>query len=387
MDFALSADHQAIQELVRKFVLKECPPETVRSLDEKDEFPSDIFAKMKALGLTGLTIEEKYGGSGEDILGAILVVEELSKRFPSLACLYVMAAFYGGVNVGRSGSDAQKERFLPALARGDILFSYALTEPDTGSDAASARTALSRDGAGYRLNGTKTLITGADRADYILVLARTDRQAPRHKGLTMAIVDRRAKGVGVRKLAKLGYKGSSACEVVFEDVGVAADDLLGGEACLNKGWSQLLATLDVEHLEIAACSVGLAQGAFDEAMRYARERQQFGQPIGNFQAIQHMMADMATGIQTARLLLYYTTWMMERNAPCALESAMAKYYASEVAKQVSLNGLQIFGGYGYTMEYPIQRYVRDSLVLPIGGGTSQVLKNVIARKLGLGKAQ
>jgi alkylation response protein AidB-like acyl-CoA dehydrogenase len=338
---------------------------------------------MKPLGLSGLTIDERFGGAGEDILGAILVVEELSRRYPSLGWLFVMSAFYGGVNVGRNGSEAQKERFLPGTARGDILFSYALTEPDSGSDAAAARTSLARSGDGFRLNGTKTLITGADRADYMLVLARSDRDLPKHKGLSMVIVDRRAAGVGVKKLAKLGYKGSSTCEVAFEDVEVSPDDVLGGKECLHKGWSQLLSTLDVEHLEIAACSVGLAQGAFDEAMRYAGERKQFGQPIGRFQAIQHMIAEMATGIQTARLLLYYATWKATRNIPCAMETAMAKYYASEVAKQVSLQGLQIFGGYGYTMEYPIQRYVRDSLVLPIGGGTSQILKNVIAGKLGL----
>jgi len=385
MDFALSSEHLAIKDTVRKFLGKECPPETIRALDERDEFPEAILEKMKPLGLSGLTIEEKHGGSGVDILGAILVVEELSARFPALAWIYVMSAFYGGVNVGRNGSEGQKERFLPGLAGGDILFSYALTEPDAGSDAASARTALTRSGGGFRLNGTKTLITGADRADYILVLARSDKDLPKHEGLTMVIVDRRRKGVGVRKLAKLGYKTSSACEVVFEDVEISGDDVLGGEECLNKGWAQLLSSLDVEHLEIAACSVGLAQGAFDEAMKYAKERKQFGEPICRFQAIQHMFADMATGIQTARLLLYYTTWMMERNKPCGMESAMAKYYASEVAKQVSLQGMQIFGGYGYTMEYPIQRYVRDALVLPIGGGTSQILKNIIAGRLGLTK--
>jgi alkylation response protein AidB-like acyl-CoA dehydrogenase len=383
MDFALSGEHQALKETVQRFLRKECPPETVRAIDERDEFPAGILEKMKPLGLSGLTIDEKHGGSGVDILGAILVVEELSARFPALAWIYVMSAFYGGVNVGRNGSEKQKERFLPGLAGGDILFSYALTEPDTGSDAASARTALTRSGESYRLNGTKTLITGADHADYILVLARSDKDLPKHKGLTMVIVDRRQKGVGVRKLAKLGYKGSSACEVVFEDVELEEDDILGGRECVNKGWSQLLSTLDVEHLEIAACSVGLAQGAFDEAIKYAKERMQFGQPIGRFQAIQHMFADMATGIQTARLLMYYTTWLMERGKPCAMESAMAKCHASEVARQVALQAMQIFGGYGYMMEYPIQRYVRDSLVLPIGGGTSQILKNIVAGKLGL----
>jgi alkylation response protein AidB-like acyl-CoA dehydrogenase len=383
MDFSLSPEHEALRETIRKFLAKELPDRTVRELDENDEFPLEIFRKLIPLGVCALTVEERYGGVGVDIPGAILVVEELSRRFPALGWLYVMNAFYGSVNIGRNGCAAQKERYLPALARGEIVFSYALTESDAGSDAASARTGLTRRGDGFRLNGTKTLITGADRADHLLVLARSDRDVPKHKGLSMVLVDRRAEGVGIRRLRKLGYKGSSLCEVVFEDVEVGPDAVLGGPECLNRGWSQLLGSLDVEHLEIAACSVGVAQGAFDEAMKYAKERQQFGQPIARFQAIQHMFAEMATAILTARLLLQCATWMMAQGKPCVMEAAMAKYHASEVAKQVSLAGLQIFGGYGYTMGYPIQRYVRDSLVLPIGGGTSQILKNVIANRLGL----
>ena len=294
-----------------------------------------------------------------------------------------MSAFYGGMNIGHNGDEKQKQFFLPKIAQGEILFSYALTEPNVGSDAAAVQTTATKNSNGFKLNGTKMLITGADQADYILTLTRTDKDVPKHKGLTMFILDRKKKGINIRPMAKLGYKGSSCCEIVLNEVEVNADDILGGKDCINNGWSQVLATLDVEHLEIAACGVGLAQGAFDEAIRYAKEREQFGQPIGRFQAIQHMLAEMATEIQTARLLLYYTTWLMEQNKPCALESAMAKYYASEVAKRVSLEGLQIFGGYGYMMEYDIQRFVRDSLILPIGGGTTEILKNIIARRLGL----
>jgi alkylation response protein AidB-like acyl-CoA dehydrogenase len=372
-----------LQESIREFLKKECPMERVRELDENDEFPIEIFNKMKPLGLSGLTIAEEYGGMGEDILGGIITVEELSKRYPALGWLYVMSAFYGGVNISRNGNDKQKQDFLAKIAKGDILFSYAITEPNVGSDAASAQTTATKYNEGFKLNGTKTLITGADHADYILTLTRTDENVSKYKGLTMFIVDKKREGIDIRPLAKLGYKGSSCCEISFDDVELMAEDILGGANCINNGWSQLLATLDVEHLEVAACSVGLAQGAFDEAIKYAKKREQFGQPIGRFQAIQHMLAEMATGIQTARLLLYYTTWLIEQNKPCSLESAMAKYYASEVAKQVSLQGMEIFGGYGYIMDYDIQRFVRDALVLPIGGGTSQILKNIIAGRLGL----
>ena len=383
MDFSLSTEHRMLQESIREFLKKECPMEKVRELDENDEFPIEIFNKMKPLGLSGLTIAEEYGGMGEDILGGIITVEELSKRYPALGWLYVMSAFYGGVNISRNGNDKQKQDFLTKIAKGDILFSYAITEPNVGSDAASAQTKATKYNEGFKLNGTKTLITGADHADYILTLTRTDENVSKYKGLTMFIVDKKREGIDIRPLAKLGYKGSSCCEISFDDVELMAEDILGGANCINNGWSQLLATLDVEHLEVAACSVGLAQGAFDEAIKYAKKREQFGQPIGRFQVIQHMLAEMATGIQTARLLLYYTTWLIEQNKPCSLESAMAKYYASEVAKQVSLQGMQIFGGYGYIMDYDIQRFVRDALVLPIGGGTSQILKNIIAGRLGL----
>lgn len=383
MDFSLSIEHRMLQESIREFLKKECPMERVRELDENDEFPIEIFNKMKPLGLSGLTIAEEYGGMGEDILGGIITVEELSKRYPALGWLYVMSAFYGGVNISRNGNDKQKQDFLTKIAKGDILFSYAITEPNVGSDAASAQTTATKYNEGFKLNGTKTLITGADHADYIMTLTRTDENVSKYKGLTMFIVDKKREGIDIRPLAKLGYKGSSCCEISFDDVELMAEDILGGANCINNGWSQLLATLDVEHLEVAACSVGLAQGAFDEAIKYAKKREQFGQPIGRFQAIQHMLAEMATGIQTARLLLYYTAWLIEQNKPCSLESAMAKYYASEVAKQVSLKGMEIFGGYGYIMDYDIQRFVRDALVLPIGGGTSQILKNIIAGRLGL----
>jgi acyl-CoA dehydrogenase len=383
MDFSLSVEHRMIQNSVREFLTKECPVEVVRELDEKDEFPTEILNKMKPLGFSSLTIDEKYGGTGRDILGGIIVVEELSKRYPAIGWIYVMSAFYGGLNIGVNGSEEQKQFLLPKIAKGDVLVSYAITEPNAGSDAASTETRAVKNNTIFKLNGTKTLITGANHADYILALTRTDESVPKHKGLTMFIVDRKKEGVEVTPLTKLGYKGSSCCEVVFNDVKLSAEDILGGPSFMNNGWPQVLKTLDVEHLEVAACSVGLAQGAFDETIKYAKQREQFGQPVARFESIQHMISEMATEIQAARLLLYYTTWLVEDNKPCSLESAMAKYYSSEIAKHVALQGMQIFGGYGYLMDYDIQRYVRDVLVLPIGGGTTEIQKTIIARRLGL----
>ncbi len=384
MDFALKEEHRMLQETVRKFVKKECPRELVRELDEKDEFPRTLFVKLADLGVTGLTIPTEYDGLGRDLYGAVIVVEEISKRYPALGWVYVMSAFYGGENIAKSGNTAQKKMYLPRLAEGKILFSYALTEPNAGSDASSAQTTGVKKGDQYIVNGSKTFITGADYSDYMITLIRTDKKAsPKYKGLTLLIVPSKAEGVSMKQIKKLGYKGSSACEVLFENVAVPASNVLGGSEFENRGWAQLMDTLEVEHLEVAACGLGVAEGAFEEAVGYAKERQQFGQPIGKFQAIAHMLAEMYTEIEAARLIIQRTAWLLQNNKPSAIESAMAKYYATEVAKNVALQGMQIFGGYGYAMEYDIQRYVRDSLVLPIGGGTSQIMKNIIARKLGL----
>lgn len=383
MDFDLTEEQQMLQETLRKFVEKECTKERVRELDEKDEFPEDMLKKLLALGVGGLTIPEAYGGMGRDLVGACIVLEETSRRYPALGWAYVMSAFYGGENIGQHGTEKQKQFFLPKLANGEILFAYAVTEPDAGSDAAAASTLAVKREDGYVISGTKTMITGANRAEYLLVLTRTSREGKKHQGLTMFIVDSKTEGVKIRDMEKLGYKGSGCCEVVFDEVVVSEGDILGGPDGLNRGWRQLLATLDVEHLELAACAVGLAQGAFEEAMQYAKDREQFGQPISRFQAINHKLAEMATRIHQARLTLHHTVWLAEAGKPFSLESAMTKYVATETAKFVALEGLQIHGGYGYMLEYDAQRYVRDSLILTIGGGTSEIQKNIIAGLMGL----
>ena len=383
MDFEPTDEHRMLRDTIQKFMQKECPRELVRELDEKDEFPREIFTKLAELGVTGLTIPIEYEGLGRDLIGAAIVVEETSRRYPTLGWVYVMSAFYGGENITKSGNSEQKEMYLPRLARGEILFSYALTEPNAGSDAGAAQTSGVRKGNEYVINGTKTFITGADHSDYMITLVRTDKSVPKYRGLSLFVIDTRSSGISIRPIEKLGYKGLSACEVVFEDVIVSDKSILGGEEFLNKGWGQLMDTLEVEHLEVAACGLGLAEGAFEEALNYAKEREQFGQAIGKFQAIGHMIAEMYTDIEASRLIILRTAWLLQNNRPSAIESAMAKYYATETAKKVSLQGMQILGGYGYTMEYDMQRYVRDSLVLPIGGGTSQIMKNIICRKLGL----
>jgi len=377
MDFAFSQEQQMLIKSLREFLDREAPRETVREYDRLDKPPMQFRKKMKELGVYGLTIPEEYGGSGRCLLEAALVVEELSRVWPTLAWIYIGAAFYGGENIWKLGSPRQKEEFLPRIAAGDLLFAYALTEPGAGSDTLSIRVKADSDGDIFRISGTKTFISLPDYADWIIVLTRTKESDDRRHGLTMFLVPAHSEGLSFNKLEKLGYRGSTLCEVVFDQVEVPAENVLGGPKMLHRGWEQLLKTLDVEHLEMAACGVGVAQGAFELAREYAAQRVQFGKPIVKFQAIAHMLADMATCIHASRLMLHQCCWLIEQGLPAGLEACMAKYNATETAKKCALDALQIFGGMGYTMECDIQRYVRDSLVLTIGGGTSQILKNLI----------
>lgn len=380
--FDFTEEQVMLRNTIRRLVEKEYDAEWARKIDNEDRFPTEVLEKLAQLGVLGLTFSENYGGSGRDLVSAIIVLEELARRSIALAWVYVAATFFGGEIIGHLGNEEQKQFFLPKIAKGEISFAYALTEPDAGSDTASVKTFALSKGDTFVINGSKIFISGARAADYMLLLTRTDRQVPKHKGLTFFIVDTKSPGITARPIPKVGVHGSDTCEVALENVEVSKEAILGGEQNLNRGWEQLLSTLDVEHIHIAAEGVGLAQGAWEETARYITQRKQFDQPISKFQVIQHTMAEDYMHIEAARLLTYYAASLADRNLPCWKESTMAKLYATEVAKRVALNGVQFHGGYGYTMEYDIQRYMRDSLVLTIGGGTSQVLKNIIAKSLG-----
>ncbi len=383
MDFSLTEEQKMLRETMTRFIEKECPKEAIRELDEADVFPSEIFSKLSELGVFGLTIPVEYGGTGRDLFSAITVLEMLSSRFPALGWAFVQAVFYGGETVSKLGSQDQKERYLPEIATGKRLFSYALTEANAGSDAASATTFAAPNGDGFVINGTKTFITGADVAGTLNILMRTDKNVDKHKGLSMFLIDSPVEGLTIRRIKKLGYKCSSFCEVILEDVRIAKENILGGPEMLNQGWPQLLSTLDVEHLEVAACALGVAEGAYREALQYARERNQFGKPIGKFQGVSHQLADLDTEIAASRMLLYHACWLLEEGRPAPLESTQAKLFAAETARKAGIAAMQILGGYGYSMEFDAQRFLRDSLALVIGGGTPEILRNVIARKIGL----
>lgn len=380
MDFQLSDDQRDIMDTIKKFTARDCPREFVRELDSKGEYPRKLIDMIAEMGFCGLTVEEKYGGAGRNVLGAVLVAEELSAVYPALAGAFIASAFCGGINISNLGSEEQKRKFLPGLAQGSLLFTYGMSEG--GPDMTPEKTIAFREGGKFVLNGNKSFVRLADRADFILTLARTGQDQDKRKGLTIFIVNGKDSAVTVKAVEKLGYNGLSLCEVHFDHVLLPEEHILGGIGGLNRGWEQCLKITETEHLEIAACSLGIAQGAFDYAASYSRERVQFGKPIVKFESIQHMLADMAMDIKAARLMTYQAGWLADEGRPCALEAAMARTYASEMARRASLQCLQILGGYGYTMEYDAQRYLRDSTVL-LGGGTAETLKGSVGDLLGL----
>jgi len=375
--FEFTEEQIMIRDTIRKLVEKEYDSNWARKIDEEDRNPVEVLKKFAELDVLGLTIDEKYGGMGRDIVTATLVLEELSRRSIVLGWVYVGAAFFGGENISKLGTEEQKQKYLPAICRGELSFAYGLTEPDAGSDTAAVKTFARREGDKYIINGSKTFISGATTSNYMITLCRTNKDVPKHRGLSFFMIPLDAPGISARPIPKLGVHGSDTCEVFLDDVVVGVEDLLGGEENLNNGWKQLLGLLDVEHIHLAAEGVGQAQGAFDETIKYITQRKQFGVPISNFQVIQHQMADNYTAITNARLLTYYAADLANKGKDCWKESAMAKLYATEVAKKVALDGVQFHGGYGYAMEYDIQRYLRDSLVTTIGGGTSQAQRNII----------
>jgi alkylation response protein AidB-like acyl-CoA dehydrogenase len=267
------------------------------------------------------------------------------------------------------------------LVDGELKFAFALTEPNAGSDASNISTrAVFQDGC-YVINGGKMFITGAGVSDIIVTNTRTAES--KFGGITSFLVDSKSGGYSAKSIKMLGYRGSNTCEVYYDDVKVLPSDILGGEEYLNKGWHQMMRLLNGERLLLSSCALGIGQAALDYALNYAKERIQFGQPIGSFQAIQHKLVEMATELEAARRLAYYAAWMETEHMDCVRETSMSKYYCYEVAKKIALNGVQILGGYGYTMEYEAQRYLRDVLILSIGGGTTEIQKNIIGKQLGL----
>ncbi len=377
MDFSLSEEQLMFQKMVRDLVVKELEPIAAR-LDENEEYPAEVIKKMGELGLMGVTIPEKYGGSGGDSIHLVIATEEIARVCGGTAVIYVATLSLACYPIYNFGSEEQKQRFVPPLAKGVKLGCFGLTESGAGSDVASLQTTALRQGSNYILNGTKIFITNGAEADLAVVFTTIDRSL-RQRGITAFIVEKGTPGFSVgKKERKLGIRASSTTELVFENCSVPAENRIGKE---GEGFRIAMETIDSSRINIAAQAVGIARAAFEVSLNYAKERQQFGQPIANFQAIQWMLADMATSIDAARLLIYRAAYLKDRGLPFLKESAMAKLFAAEASMNVTTKAVQIHGGYGYTKDYPVERYLRDAKITEIYEGTSEMQRMTIARNL------
>lgn len=381
MDFSLTEEQRLLKQSLREFLEGECPRELVREYDEKGEYPHELLKKLANLGYMAICVPEKYGGVGGTIIDSLIINEEISRVMALLAWAMGNISLYGNEFILYNGNEEQRQYYLPKLVKGEIKFAFALTEPDAGSDAASIKTnAVFKDGY-YIINGNKMYITGAGVSDMVITAARTAES--KYGGITLFMVDSKSEGYSATPLEKLGYHGSNTCEVVYSDVKVLPENILGGQEGLNQGWDQMMKLLNGERLALSGCALGIGQAALDDALQYAKRRIQFNQPIGKFQVIQHRLVEMATEMEAARQLAYYAAWKESKHMECIKETSMAKYLTTETSKRVCIQGMQILGGYGYMMEVDMQRYLRDVVVLTIGGGTTEIQKNIIAKTLGL----
>ena len=379
MDFELSDEHQMFQKTMRDFVDREIRP-VAREWEHEGRYPTEIVEKMKQLGLFGITIPGAYGGMDADLVTMAIVFEEISKGWMGIAGILGSHSLACKMIVNH-GTEEQKLRWLPELATGARRTCIALTEPNAGTDLQRIRTTAKKVDGGYILNGTKMWITNARYANPMPVLAKTDpTTTPPHKGMSMLMVEQGSAGMTVTKdIGKLGYKGTESCEVVFEDCFVPDDCLLGGYE--GRGMQMALGALEIGRVNIAARSVGIAQAALDQALRYTKDREAFGQSINNFQAVQMKLGDMATQIQAARLLTWWAAWRSDKGMRADMESGMAKLFASEVAITCSLDSMRLHGGYGYSTEFEVERLYRDAPLMAIGEGMNDILKTVIAKAL------
>ena len=378
MDFTEPEHVRQLRHSLERFVEQEMPREAAAAWDKANHFPRDVFDKLANLGVLGLTVPEEYGGVGRDILATMVVIEELSRRSLAVSVPYIMGACYAGMNLVECATEEQKRDLLPRVVSGSLIFAYGWTEPDAGADLASVKTRAERVGDKVRINGSKRFCSGAAIADYIYALVRSGPEDARYRNLSLVMIPPSTPGVSITSIESLGMKGAATTDVTFDDVVVPFENVIGGEAGWNDGWSKIIGSgLDVEKLEVAAIGIGIARAALDDAWSYAQERSQFGKVIANYQSIQHKLADMKTQLHAARLVLYHAAWLADEKRRCGVETSMAKLFASEVAKSVTLECLTIFGAYGYVKDFDVERYVRDALLLPIIGGSSAVQRNNI----------
>ncbi|MBO8182341.1 MAG: acyl-CoA dehydrogenase family protein [Archaeoglobus sp.] len=382
VNFELTQEQKDIQKAAREFATKEFTKERAEEADEKEEFPFDLWKKACELGFIGVHFPEEYGGAGMGIFENILIVEEFCRADSTIGSAIILSDFSSEV-VMRFGSEKLKEEVLPKVAGGEAITAGAYTEPEAGSDLTAVKTKAEKDGDEWIINGTKTFISNGTIADYFIVLAVTDPEAkPRYRGFTTFLVRKDAEGLSTTKIGKkMGIRASPTAEVVFKNVRVSEDDIIGE---LNRGFYHVLEFFDESRIEIAAQALGIAQGAFDRTVEYVKQRKQFGQPIGAFQALQHRIADLRTQLECTRLLVYKSAWNYDQGRIDPGLTSMAKYYAGKVAVKVCDEAIQMHGGYGYIGEYDIERIYRDAKITEIYEGTKEVQLNTIAKDV-LGK--
>lgn len=386
MDFSESEETEALRDLVVRFLEREVPPELAAKWDREDHIPREMIKRLSELGLTSLTVPEEYGGMGRDVIGIVTAIYLLAKRSPALAGLLIMNACYGSLNIAESGTQEQKERFLPGLCAGEILFAYGLSEPDVGADLASVQTRAEIRGGQVVINGYKRWCSGAAFSDYIFMLVRSGDPDARYRNLSVVLVPPDSLGITLEQIGTLGVHGIPTNDVILEDVAVPLDNIVGGEAMWNRGWELMAGPgLEVEKLETPALALGVAEAALDEAWQYAQERKQFGKAICAQQSIRHVLAEAQTKLQACRLMLQSAAWKVQQGLPSAVDTSMAKLFISDTAVEIVLECQKVLGAYGYAHGFAMERYVRDVLVMPIWGGSSAIQKNNIANFLRLPK--
>lgn len=377
MRFQLTEEHEMIRKMVREFAKNEVEP-TAAERDENQRFDRGIFSKMAELGLTGIPWPEQYGGIGSDYLAYCIAVEELSRVDASIGVTLSAHTSLAGWPVYKFGTEEQKQKYLRPMAQGEKIGAYGLTEPGSGSDAGGMRTTAKLDGDHYVINGSKIFITNGGEADIYVVFALTD-PSQKTRGTTAFIIEKDFPGFSIgKKEDKLGIRSSPTTELIFEDCKVPVENVLGK---VGEGFKIAMMTLDGGRNGIAAQAVGIAQGALDAAVEYAKGREQFGKPIAEQQGVGFKLADMATNIEAARLLTYQAAWLESEGLPYGKESAMSKLFAGDTAMKVTTEAVQVFGGYGYTKEYPVERFMRDAKITQIYEGTQEIQRLVISRMI------
>jgi butyryl-CoA dehydrogenase len=378
MDFSLTEDQKMVQSMAREFATKELEPKAAE-IDASGEFPHDSVKKMAELGLLGMVIPEKYGGAGFDFVSLAVAIEEISRACGSTGVITAVHNSLASWPIVNWGSDQMKDKYLPRMATGELLGAFGLTEPNCGSDPGSMETKAVLDGEHYVMNGAKRFITNGGAADVFVVFAVTDPAAG-YRGITTFVIEKEFPGFSVGKHEDLlGLRATSNCELIFEDCKVPKENVLGE---VGAGFKIAMGTLDVSRIDIGAQATGIAQAALDKALAYSQERKQFGKAICEFEMIQEKLAMMATGIDAARLLVYNAAYQKDAGRKrFSKESAMCKLFAASTAVEVTKEAVQIFGGYGYTKDYPVERYFRDAKCMEIYEGTSEIQKIVIARSL------